>query len=61
MDISEIESLYIFCLLWTFGINLTEKDKLRYMNFLWDDSSVLIPNDNLFDYYIDDRSWILWD
>lgn len=61
LDISEIESYFIFAIIWSFGSVLNQEDKVKLMDFLRDNTTVLVPNNSLYDYYVDQTQWITWE
>ncbi|CAM9101409.1 unnamed protein product [Chrysoparadoxa australica] len=59
----DIEGVYMFCLIWSFGAQLTSESRNRFDDFLKRVSGESAPNELLYDYFFDveKHQWIKWE
>jgi len=61
-EFEQLEKIYIFCLVWSFGGNLVAEDRDRFDQFLKGSSNILPPSSSYYDNIIElaNQSWVPW-
>ena len=62
MDLEVLESIYIYCVLWSFGAQLEMKSRYQFDHFLKEISRMTLPETFLYDsfYSVQSKSWQPW-
>jgi len=61
-EFEQLEKLFIFCLVWSFGANLVAEDREKFDQFLKGSSNILPPSTPYYDNIIElaNQSWVPW-
>ncbi|GMI47335.1 hypothetical protein TrCOL_g3071 [Triparma columacea] len=62
LDKSDVENIYIYCLIWSVGGQLVTDSRIKFDKFVKDNSSESLPDKVLYDFYydIDQHRWLNW-
>ena len=61
-EFEQLEKIYIFCLIWSFGGNLVGEDRDKFDQFLKGSSNILPPSTSYYENIIEisSQSWVPW-
>ena len=61
-EFDQLEKIFIFCLIWSFGANLVAEDREKFDQFLKGSSNILPPSSPYYDNIIElsNQSWVPW-
>jgi dynein heavy chain len=61
-EFEQLEKIFIFCLIWSFGANLNAEDRDKFDQFLKGSSNILPPSTPYYDNIIEisNQSWVPW-